>query len=370
MHLFPVLLSLLLACPLLCVGLMPTKLIYQAPNGTWLENLAVRSSGSVLMTSLTGPNVWFVDPHAPSPGSILVHSFTEAWVTGGITETTPDTFYVAVANFSITAMVPAAPGSIRLFRISFPDPKSPLNAQISLAATLPDALLVNAITTLNANTILAADTLKGVVWAVDVVSGSSFIAISDPLLTHPAGSPVPGLNGLKIFNGNTLYFTNSARFLFGKIPLHPNGTAAGPAVNVTSAFKKTSYDDFALDSQGDAFLPNGPSDSIAEVNSDGEQKVVAGERGSTEIAEPTAAQFGRTLLDNDILYVTTAGGLGSPINGTTIVGGQLVAVYTGVSAQKDRESWNGGTLEPSTQHPIGAAQGWWKGRWPCKIKGF
>ena len=328
MHLFPVSLSLFLVCPLLCVALSPTKLIYQAPNGTWLENLAVRSSGSVLITSLTAPNVYFVDPHAPSPGSILVHSFTEAWVTGGITETTPDTFYVAVANFSISALVPAAPGSVRLFRISFPNPHSPANAQISLAATLPDALLVNGITTLNSTTILAADTLKGVVWAVDVVSGSSSIAISDPLLTHPAGSPIPGLNGLKILNGNTLYFTNSAQFLFGKIPLHPNGTAAGPAVAVTRAFKGTSYDDFALDSQGDAWLSNGPSDCIAEVDSDGEETIVAGTSGSTEIAEPTAAQFGRTLLDNDILYVTTAGGLGEPIGGDKIVGGQLVAVYT------------------------------------------
>jgi len=50
--------------------------------------------------------------------------------------------------------------------------------------------------------------------------------------------------------------------------------------------------------------------------------------GSTEIAEPTSAQFGRTLRDRKTLYVTTAGGLGVPVNGTEVVGGQLVAVDT------------------------------------------
>lgn len=50
--------------------------------------------------------------------------------------------------------------------------------------------------------------------------------------------------------------------------------------------------------------------------------------GSTDIAEPISAQFGRRLLDAKTLYVTTAGGLATPINGTEVVGGQLVAVDT------------------------------------------
>lgn len=350
MHRFPVSLCLLLACPLLCVALLPTKLIYEYPNQTWCENLVVRPSGSILVTSLTHNDVWLIDPHAPNPESILIHQFTDAWVTGGITETTPDTFYVAVANFTIAKMEPAPPGSVRIFRISFPSQDSPLGAQVSLAATLDDALLVNGLTTFNTTHVLAADTLKGVVWAVNVLNGDSSILMSDPMMGNQEGSPYPGLNGLKIY-GDTLYFTNSYKRIFGKIKMNPNGTAVGKAEQVVQT-NTTDFDDFAINSQGEAFLVNGPSDTISTVDTNGGLTVIAGQLGSTEIAEPTAAQFGRTLLDNDILYVTTAGGLGSPINRTQIIGGQLVAVYTGSMAQTDYKSDNGRTQRSSAQHPL------------------
>ena len=352
MHLFPVSLCLLLAYPLLCVALLPTKLIYEYPNGTWCENLAVRPAGSILITSLTAPDVWLIDPHVPAPESRLIHRFTDAWVTGGITETTPDTFYVAVANFSISNMAPAPSGSVRIFRISFPDPNSPFGARVSLAATLWDALLVNGLTTFNTTHVLAADTLKGVVWAVNVLTGDSSVLISDPLMAHEEG-PYPGLNGLKIFE-DTLYFTNSYQTIFGKVPMNPNGTAAGPGVIVAQA-QKTDFDDFAFNSQGEAFLVNGPTDTVSTVDSDGTQTVIAGQAGSTDIGEPTAAQFGRTLLDNDVLYVTTAGGLGSPIGRNQIIGGQLVAVYTDSLTQTDRKSCYGRTLWSSVQRPIAGA---------------
>lgn len=317
--------------------------------------MVVRPAGSILITSLTHNDVWLVDPHAPKPESILIHQFPDAWVTGGITETTPDTFYVAVANFTIAKMEPAPSGSVRLFRISFPDPNSPFGAQVSLAATLWDAKLVNGLTTLNTTHVLAADTLLGVVWAVNVLTGSSSILMNDTLLWHNGSSPLPGLNGLQVF-GDALYFTNSFQRIFGKIPMNPDGTAAGPGVTVAQA-NKTDFDDFAINSQGEAFLVNGPTDTVSTVDSNGVQTVIAGQPGSTEIGEPTSAQFGRTLLDNDILYVTTAGGLGSPVGRNPIIGGQLVAVYTGSSkTQTNCESCYGRALGSSTQHPLGAAE--------------
>ena len=123
-----------------------------------------------------------------------------------------------------------------------------------------------------------------------------------------------------------LYFTNSATATFGKISIHGDGTPAGAAVVIATAATGTGYDDFALDILGNAFLATGPGDSVAEVKRNGKQRVIAGVEGSTEIAEPTSARFGRTLGDLGVLYVTTAGGLGAPVGGTQKVGGQLVAV--------------------------------------------
>ena len=316
---------------------MPTKVIYEYPNDTWCENLAVRASGSILITSLSAPDVWLVDPNAPNPQSTLVHSFSDAWVTGGITETTPDIFYVAVANITYKKLEQSPTGSVRIFRLAFPDPVSALGVQVSLAATLDDAELINGITTFNTTHVLAADTLGGVVWAVNVLTGDSSILISDPLMTHgDPDSPMPGLNGLKIHD-NTLYFTNSYQRIFGKVSLNPDGTAAGPAVVVAQA-QKTDYDDFAMNAAGEAFLVNGPTDTVSTVDADGVQTVIAGQAGSTAIGEPTSAQFGRTALDNDVLYVTTAGGLGEAISGDQVIGGQLVAVYTSGSSTRRRSS--------------------------------
>lgn len=59
-----------------------------------------------------------------------------------------------------------------------------------------------------------------------------------------------------------------------------------------------------------------------------EQRTIAGDVNSTEIAEPTSVALGRTRGDRERrrLYVTTAGALAVPVDGEEILGGQLVAV--------------------------------------------
>ncbi len=145
-------------------------------------------------------------------------------------------------------------------------------------------------------------------------------------LTGPPQIRTIGINGIKL-RGSTLYFTNTAQALYAKIEIHPDGTALGAAQVIAHAPPNTTYDDFALDRRGNAFLTTAQGNAIEEVGRTGEpQVIVAGNVNSTEIAEPTAAQFGRTRADRDALYVTTAGGQGIPVNGDEIVGGQLVAV--------------------------------------------
>ena len=138
--------------------------------------------------------------------------------------------------------------------------------------------------------------------------------------------PTLGISGLKL-HGSTLYFTNSAEKLLAEIEINPDGTAAGKAILVARSPTGATFDDFALDWCGDAFLATGPGTSIEEVGRDGEpQVIIADIVNSTEIAEPTSAQFGRTAADREVLYMITGGGLAGPVDGDEIVGGQLVAV--------------------------------------------
>lgn len=199
---------------------------------------------------------------------------------------------------------------------------------MTLAATLADAVTLNGITTLNPTTVLSADSTKGVVWATNVLTGVLRVVISDPLMASVGGRL--GVNGIKVFNGCTLFFTNSAQNIFAKIAIDPvDGTPVGPpATVVATAAPGTSFDDFALDFFGRAFVATARGNTVVEVKRDGRQVVLAGNLISTEIVEPTSVQFGRTVFDWGVLYVTTAGGLGAPVDGTERVGGQVVAVDT------------------------------------------
>jgi hypothetical protein len=79
----------------------PTHVIYEFPLGTWIENIAVRANGRLLVTLLNVPDLYLIDPfHANN--SVLVHSFPDVLGLSGIAEVTPDIFTVSSSNFSLT----------------------------------------------------------------------------------------------------------------------------------------------------------------------------------------------------------------------------------------------------------------------------
>ena len=325
-----VLASLLCAIVPFSLALDPTRLVYQFPNGTWIENLAVRPSGSLLLTLITTPDLYLIDPLVPNPRPRLIHHFSSSLWLLGITEANPDTYYLIGANGTYENLSPT-PGSNRIYRVHFHRPPGP--PEISVAAVVKDAVFLNGLITLNPTTLLASDSTLGVVWAIDITTGASRVVIQDPLMAPTAELPKLGINGLRLFSNSTLYFANSAQAILATISINSDGTAAGPAQKIASAPKGTFYDDFALDRYGDAFLATGNGDSIEEVKRDGSGQIIAGAVNTTEIAQPTSAQFGRTVRDRNVLYVTTAGGLAVPIDGDVVVGGQVVAVDTRGSAR-------------------------------------
>ncbi|RFU35790.1 hypothetical protein B7463_g583, partial [Scytalidium lignicola] len=109
-----------------------------------------------------------------------------------------------------------------------------------------------------------------------------------------------------------------------------DGTPSGPFTTVAHVLEAIDeYDDFALDKDGNAFLTTGAGNSIELITVNGErQKIIAGNVNSTAIAESTSAAFGRHPSDQNVLYVTTAGGSVTPVDGDIIIGGQLIAITT------------------------------------------
>ncbi|KAL8907237.1 MAG: hypothetical protein Q9207_001538 [Kuettlingeria erythrocarpa] len=318
----------------LCSALYPVQQIYQWPNNTVAQNLAVRPDGSILTTQVVPtPELFLIQPNAQKPNPQLLYRFNASAVTG-ITETSPDVFHVTVATVTSTNNIyrPVANGS-QLWRVTFPRRNSN-KPQLKKIATLPEVRIPNGLTSTAAgNRLISADTNAGLIFTIETATGAVVAALSDPLFVPNQRVPF-GVNGVRI-TGSTLYFTNGAQNVFGKIAIDPvTGIAQNSTASVVSRALPPSrgYDDFALSPSGNvAFVANPGGGFIERVDlRTGQQEIVAGQINSTEIAQPTSAAFGRRG-NKRVLFVTTEGGFSQPINGK-VVGGQLLAIKVPKSA--------------------------------------
>jgi hypothetical protein len=58
-------------------ALLPFRTIATFPVGTFLENIAVRSNGSLLVSDMIGGEIHYLDPNAPDPQATIkkIHAF-------------------------------------------------------------------------------------------------------------------------------------------------------------------------------------------------------------------------------------------------------------------------------------------------------
>ena len=137
--------------------------LYEFPKGAWVENIAVRSNGQLLITRTDVPELYLVDPLHPSAS--LVHQFTSATGLLGIAEVAHDIFAVIAGKIDL-ATASAVPGSFVIWKVDMRSAK----AAVSKIAEVPEALFLNGMTLFNAktSTVLIADSKKGVIWRLDV----------------------------------------------------------------------------------------------------------------------------------------------------------------------------------------------------------
>ncbi|KAL8785913.1 MAG: hypothetical protein Q9195_008434 [Heterodermia aff. obscurata] len=295
---------------------LPVQVIHQFPPGTWLENLAVQSSGDILVTLLTSPDVYQIDP-TQQRAPLLIHSFTPYRGLLGITELHPNIFYLAAGNATYTSL--DSPGTWAVFKLDLTHGAT--SPCITQTATFPNAHLLNGMTVLSTSqgTLLVADSLAGVVYRLDTTTGETAVVIDDPSMK---GSPL-GVNGLKIREGS-LYFTNLGQGLFVRIPIREDGTPSGKAVVLSRDV--TDADDFVLDDQGNAFVAENGVNNLAFLDLrsgvNATRTVVAGAplEDPGVLAGPTAVGFGRGEGEARNLYVTTSGGLASGLANRTLGG--------------------------------------------------
>jgi hypothetical protein len=298
--------------------------LYQFPDGTWLENLAVRHNGQVLVTSLTPePSVYlFYDENAPP---LLLHTFTDVTSLLGITEYAKDIFGIAGGNFSLSPRHSEL-GSYSIYRLDLAEfeisSKGTVTrpARVSKLAPVPNAQILNGLSMLDADTILAADSFEGVVYAIDTFDRTVDVAINDTLMHPPPGEMKLGINGIH-HQQEKLYFSNSGFRLIGEIPMHVNGTAGGQSKRIATAL----VDDFCFGIDDNIYAASNQDNMILRIiPSTGVVTRIAGHLNSSLVTGPSSIKHGRGKEGTLVLYVTTSGGTSAPVNGTYTEGGRLL----------------------------------------------
>ncbi|KAJ7823074.1 hypothetical protein B0H14DRAFT_2827281 [Mycena olivaceomarginata] len=281
-----------------------TQLVFQSPTGQFLENIAVRPSSKLLITSVLSPTLYTLDPTAANATLDEVYTFPNANCLTGIAEYRPDVYAIVASKRNATSTM-EAPGSIVIWSLDLTSGGAPAPRR---GARIPQSTHINGLSTVpgHLDLLLAADSILGAAYEVNVRTGAVRILIQDAAMAPGApGAPPPalGINGLHVGAG-LLYFTNSELETFSRVPL------GGGAVEVLGAGP---YDDFTFDGEGRVWVTTNPGALTLFTrlkNGTWEQEIVVGDAaGSPALNGPSSAAFGRDgARETKILYVTTRTG--------------------------------------------------------------
>jgi hypothetical protein len=304
----PTLLILLLTCAhALCADLQE---IYRFPNGTWVENIAARPNGNLLVTLVNTPELWQIKPSTRSghASARLVHHFEEAKQMNGIAELEPDT-YAVIASDSVWTIHLGVHGNAS-------NPEH--------IAKFPEGLL-NGMAALDGGRAVAiSDSVRGLIYRLDIRTGEYTVIHQDETMA-PAdylGLKL-GINGLRVVR-DYLYYSNTPKRLFCRVRIDLcTGQAKGPYEVVSGGVLS---DDFAVGPGDVGYLAGAIDNVVTRVLPDGSHQVIAGSKDSTVLMTATSAAFGRARDDRGILYVTTGGESKLPVNNTATRGGKVMAL--------------------------------------------
>lgn len=287
----------------------PIRNVYTFPMNRFIENIAVRSNSKLLVTSMSVPDLFSINPLVTSPDAAVVHTFPGSSGLMGITEVASDVFAVVSGTWDL-AQTRAELGSLQVWTINL-NTASPVVKKI---ATIANSTIFNGLVRhpTNSKILLAADSAAGAVYRVDLTTGAYGIAFSSPLLApvqNPLGTNL-GINGLDAY-GSYVYFTNSGQRFYGRVKVDGNGNQAGAIEvlsNSTAAGANIVYDDIALDIKygkvQSSWIASHPSEAV-QVRLDGSQRVIS---DTEKLLNPTAAAFGRgSLKQEKTLYITNGG---------------------------------------------------------------
>ncbi|CRG88469.1 hypothetical protein PISL3812_05499 [Talaromyces islandicus] len=267
-----------------------------------IENSHLRPNGHLLLSTFDNGRLYTIDPSAANPQAQLVSAMPGATALCGIASIGDDKYAVVGGirgNYSYT--------NETIYTVDY-NGRNAQNATIAIAAHVSNATMLNGMDSLpqKPHVVLLADSRQGAIYRADTDSGVSTTVIQDEALAAPSNATLPiGANGLKI-RGSFVYYTNSARNTFGRVPITIDGDQAGDVEVVAHLNGGTAgydWDDFIFDEAGVVYAAQ-PTNAIAKIKSNGQHSIFVGGGNSTLIQGPTSITIAR---DGKTAYVTTHG---------------------------------------------------------------
>ena len=286
---------------------------------SFLENLAVRSDNSILVTSLNAKQLWFVpasDDNAQVE-PILLHTYDHP-VTA-VVETEPDVFHVALTDGYATHESHLSRVELRGWAPGETEPK------IETVLTFDDRVrALNGGCLIAPTVLLLADCFGGFIWRVDLPARgipSARIWLAHDSMKHDPLSdmkpPQPGVNGVRYAAvTNQLYYTSTAQKLFMRVDVDPE--THEPLGEPEQVGGGTMADDFCIDEDaGVAYVTTHRENTIDRIPLNGypdqPSHTVVGDPLDMQLLGPSSIAWGRRFGEyGRIAYVTSDGGTTAP----------------------------------------------------------
>jgi hypothetical protein len=301
-----------LAAPSLARSSSCLKTLYTFSSGTWIENLAIHSPSTILLSQLI-PNgaLYTFDPLAPLPSPSLIHAFSNTTNLLGITQYGSSSYAFISLDYNLTSGVPL-PGSQALWALNLAS--SP--PEVTKLLDLPKAGLLNGIATLSTNPprVLISDSILGAIWLIDIQMKDAIVVLQDNATMLPGlnAEPAVGINGLRYDAvEETVVYTNTAKGILARIKVDPQTGAGKGSYDVLST-QVLGADDFGLtkgwpakaQTLEEAYVAGHATNQLWRVVVEGGKAVM---ETVANVTMPTSARVG-TGEKGEVVYITTAGG--------------------------------------------------------------
>jgi hypothetical protein len=290
------------------------SIVARFPEGTFLENLAVRSDNSLLVSSLKAREVWYVPP-AQTGAEVeptLLCCFEHPPMS--FVEPEPDIFYLCTSDGYATH-------ASSLYRLDLQTWKPGDEVKPEHVLEFPSQVrALNGSCLVGPRTILIADCFASLIWRVDFSedgrSASASVWLKHySMLYHPGElkPEQPGVNGLRFSNATSyLYYTSTVLKLFMRVRVDRQTLAPLGVPEYLGGDKM--MDDFCIDEDaGVAYVATHRENTIdrmsLEPDRNEEREIVAGDPFDEELVGPSSGAWGRAPGETGrIAFFTTDGG--------------------------------------------------------------